>query len=345
MTKKSKKYTAPINFPKIGVVAPLLIIGIALFGLVIFLRSNKSQNVLSQASLLGSTLSLVVTTPSVEVGTIVPVTAMIETNGDSVSATKLELSYDPTAIEITGFTLGSPLPVILVAEKHGIGLASVTLGATPTKPLIGSDVVARWNVKVLAAKTSVLKFTPNSQVAAFLVADNSLGATTPISITGYNPSPTPTPTPTATPTPNPTITPTPNPTVVPTPTPTPATMFKGEYFNNKNFYGVPALTRDDIAINFIWGYGSPDILINKDKYSVRWTKVDSFVGGDYKFTIRTDDGVRIYLDGIRIYSNWRDHSATTKYQTFAINPGIHTVKVEYYENSGKAEAAVSWVKQ
>lgn len=167
------------------------------------------------------------------------------------------------------------------------------------------------------------------------------------------PTPTPTPTPTVVPTTTPTPTPTPTPTVtpsvvptaIPTPTPTPTSaVWKGEYFNNKTLSGTAVLTRMDNAINFDWGTGAPAIGIGKDLFSARWTKRENFAGGSYKFTLKHDDGLRIYVDSKRIYSKWTDQSAVSRTQNFNISAGAHDIKVEYYDNGGNASAKVSWVK-
>jgi len=84
--------------------------------------------------------------------------------------------------------------------------------------------------------------------------------------------------------------------------------------------------------------------ININSFSVRWTKTEVFSGGQYQFTIRADDGIRIFVDGVSVYNKWLNQKAVTKTQNISIAKGTHTVKVEYYENNGNAEAQVSWKK-
>ena len=176
-------------------------------------------------------------------------------------------------------------------------------------------------------------------------------STTPTVAPTAKPTVAPTAKPTIAPTAKPTVTPTAKPTAVPTvkptiiPTPTPIiNQIKAEYFNNKTLSGTPVVTKIDSSINFDWGSNSPGTGINKDLFSVRWTKIEKFSGGSYKFTIRADDGVRIYLDNTLIYNKWVNQSASTKYITKDISAGNHTIKVEYYENTGLAVAKISWVK-
>lgn len=156
--------------------------------------------------------------------------------------------------------------------------------------------------------------------------------------------PTPTKLPTPTPTKVPTVTPTPTPTRLPTPTPIFSGGFSAEYFNNKTLSGTPIVKRSDALVNFFWGTSYPATGISANDFSVRWTKAETFLAGSYTFTVRADDGIRIFMDGVRIYNNWSDHSASTITFTKTIGAGVHTIKIEYYEHSGNAEARVSWVK-
>jgi hypothetical protein len=43
--------------------------------------------------------------------------------------------------------------------------------------------------------------------------------------------------------------------------------WNAEYFSNRNPSGAPTLTRQDAAINFTWGNGSPDPSLPADSFS------------------------------------------------------------------------------
>jgi hypothetical protein len=49
------------------------------------------------------------------------------------------------------------------------------------------------------------------------------------------------------------------------------TGLKGEYFNNRDLFGSPALTRTDATVAFDWVNGSPGAPITNNNFSVRWT--------------------------------------------------------------------------
>jgi hypothetical protein len=177
----------------------------------------------------------------------------------------------------------------------------------------------------------------------------------PTSIPNATPTPTRTPTPvpptpTRTPTPSPTRTPTPVPPTptrtptppVPTPTQTQGTSWTGQYYNSKSPGNANnlKLTRQDPTINFTWT-GSPGPNVRADKFSVRWTKNQTFAAGTYTITTRHDDGMRIYIDNRLVYNYWFDQSATTRTTHVNISGGTHSVKVEMYDTTQEAVAYVN----
>jgi beta-glucosidase len=119
---------------------------------------------------------------------------------------------------------------------------------------------------------------------------------------------------------------------------------KGEYFNNMSLSGKPDLVRIDQKVDFYWGSGSPDPLIQSDKFSIRWTgKLVSPVTGRCKIIPTTDDGVRLYIDNKQVDNAWYDRGATSDFIDVSLVEGqTYDVKIEYYDNGGDAYAALGW---
>jgi glucose/arabinose dehydrogenase/PKD repeat protein len=117
---------------------------------------------------------------------------------------------------------------------------------------------------------------------------------------------------------------------------------RAEYFTNKTLSGTPALVRCETAIDNDWGGGAPAPGIPANDFSVRWSTTRSFAGGVWTFTTRSDDGIRVRVDGDPVIDNWTDHGPTTDTGTATLTPGTHTVIVEYYEKNYGAEARASW---
>ena len=121
------------------------------------------------------------------------------------------------------------------------------------------------------------------------------------------------------------------------------TDWRGEYFSNIWLSGQPALTRNDAAINFEWGEGSPAWgVIPADYFSVRWTRNLSLAAGNYRFTATADDGVRLWVNGQLIINAWYDQAPRTYTADIALAGGTVAVQMEYYERLGGATAKLSW---
>ncbi len=119
---------------------------------------------------------------------------------------------------------------------------------------------------------------------------------------------------------------------------------RGEYFNNMELSGEPALVRVDKEIYFDWGGRSPADAINAEQFSARWTgKLTAPETGEYQIGVTTDDGVRLFLDGKLLIEYWKDRSPMTNTVTVKLEKNRqYDICMEYYENAGGAFASLGW---
>ncbi len=118
----------------------------------------------------------------------------------------------------------------------------------------------------------------------------------------------------------------------------------GTYYDNINYTGA-TVVRVDPSVDFNWGSGPPDAAIGPDTFSVRWTGfVRAPTTGNYFFQTRSDDGVRLWVNGVLVINNWTDHGPTDNASAaVALTAGTdYAVIMEYYENGGGAEAGLRW---
>jgi hypothetical protein len=105
-------------------------------------------------------------------------------------------------------------------------------------------------------------------------------------------------------------------------------------------------TRTDATVNFDWASGSPiPGVVKTDNFSVRWTgQVQAPVTGNYTFSTVSDDGVRVWINGVLRINNWTNHAPTTN--TSAAIPLVagtrYSIVMEYYERTGGAVARLRW---
>lgn len=123
-----------------------------------------------------------------------------------------------------------------------------------------------------------------------------------------------------------------------TPRPSGGASWRGEYFGTPDLTGAALFVRNDAAINFHWGVRSPDTRLNTDKFSVRWTRSISFLGGVYRLTMTVDDGARLWIDGKVVLDQWRVQPETTYEVDVVLSPGIHQFVIDYFDDAGTATA-------
>jgi hypothetical protein len=117
-----------------------------------------------------------------------------------------------------------------------------------------------------------------------------------------------------------------------------------EYFDNGDLTG-PSVTRVDPFINFDFGEGSPASSIAADMFSARWTgRVQAPYSEAFTFYVRSDDGVRLWVNGQLVINNWTNHLETENAsQAIAAVAGQwYDLKLEYYDNSGRATVKLLW---
>lgn len=122
----------------------------------------------------------------------------------------------------------------------------------------------------------------------------------------------------------------------------PLEPFRARYYDNTTLTGPPVLTRDDAAVNFAWGAGSPDPSVPNDGFSARWTTTQHFGAGRYVFTAVADDGMRLFIDGTRVLGHWQGPANTELTHVAELGEGQHTIRMEYVEQGGGATASLGW---
>lgn len=132
----------------------------------------------------------------------------------------------------------------------------------------------------------------------------------------------------------------------------------GSYYDQRNIIGLKQrrdyfrgnlFLRLDSQVDFNWGTGAPTVfptsLGYRDDFSIRWTGyIVPTQAGSYSFRTRSDDGIRVALEGVDIISNWSDHAP--RYDTSGSqaldSDGSYEISMEFYERGGGAVAQLEW---
>ncbi len=115
------------------------------------------------------------------------------------------------------------------------------------------------------------------------------------------------------------------------------------YYSGKAFETFMG-SRVDSQVNFNWSTGNAPLGVG-NSFSVRWSgKILGKETGDCTIASRSDDGFRVYINGVAVIDVWYDHAPTWHYN-YAV-PFVEGEKqdivVEFYENGGNAVAEVYW---
>ncbi|WP_405625133.1 PA14 domain-containing protein [Streptomyces sp. NBC_00016] len=122
-------------------------------------------------------------------------------------------------------------------------------------------------------------------------------------------------------------------------------VWKAQYFGNSTFSGTPKLTACDSAVNENYGYGDPTgVTLPKDNFSVRWSLTRDFgSGGPFRLSAATQDGMRVYVDGVQKINLWKNVSTTArKTVDLTVPAGKHTLRVDYVAWTGLAHATFTY---
>jgi beta-glucosidase len=125
----------------------------------------------------------------------------------------------------------------------------------------------------------------------------------------------------------------------------------GEYFDNPDLQGAPVATRIDDRIDLSLGRqpGAEEIALlpvglKPQNFSVRWAgTLTPAKTGEYEFSARADDGVRLFVGDRLLIDGWTQMPRTGKQATMALDANrAYAIRIEYFQRSGAALLRIGW---
>jgi len=77
-------------------------------------------------------------------------------------------------------------------------------------------------------------------------------------------------------------------------------------------------------------------------YSVRWSGRVTTTAGEHTFVVRSDDGVRLYIDDEIVVDAWSTHAPREDLGKVTLSAGEHAIRIEHYQLRGSATLSVQW---
>ncbi|MGA1872088.1 MAG: fibronectin type III domain-containing protein [Thermoplasmatota archaeon] len=116
----------------------------------------------------------------------------------------------------------------------------------------------------------------------------------------------------------------------------------GRYYNEPDLTNL-SFENQDYVIDFDWGENPPIPRMEDNNFSVRWDGyLKASYTGSYTIMIKTDGGVRLWVDNIPVINVWKDGWHESLSASVYLLEGEHQIKIEYYNTKGRAAIKLSW---
>lgn len=119
------------------------------------------------------------------------------------------------------------------------------------------------------------------------------------------------------------------------------------YYNNPEWKGKPVLSRVEkgiyLKLNSTRNKGPEGVNIGKDSFSIKWHGLLTMpLFGKHKFRLVSDDGSRLFLNGVPIVKNDGIHPARKVSARKYIRKGTYPVEIRYFQMHGEAIIYLYW---
>ncbi len=125
----------------------------------------------------------------------------------------------------------------------------------------------------------------------------------------------------------------------------------GEYFDNPDLQGMPVAFRIDERMEMALGRqpAAEEIAllpagIKPQNFSVRWAgTLTPEKSGEYEFSARADDGVRLFVGGTLLIDGWTQMPRAGKQATIRLEANHrYPIRIEYVQRTGAASLRIGW---
>jgi hypothetical protein len=113
--------------------------------------------------------------------------------------------------------------------------------------------------------------------------------------------------------------------------------WRAAYYANDRLSGDPSIVTRALEADSYWGRGGPGLAMPTDHFSARFaTCLVTDRALSVLFTVGSDDGSRLFVDDRKVIDGWSAQPYTERAQPVALDPGVHTLRLEYFEREGQA---------
>jgi undecaprenyl-diphosphatase len=119
---------------------------------------------------------------------------------------------------------------------------------------------------------------------------------------------------------------------------------QGRYYANESWDGPPALTTVDPVISLKKQIMS-ERTGNFDRSSAIWEGyIFAPKSSTYRFSVNSDDGSWVYLDGTLLIDNGGIHPAKQADKEISLSRGTHSLRIKYFDAGGEGNIDFQWME-
>jgi len=104
---------------------------------------------------------------------------------------------------------------------------------------------------------------------------------------------------------------------------------------------APILTAHALRLDFEGRQALPNL--PRENFALEATGSVDLAPGEYTLRTLSDDGVRVWVDGVLVIDNWKPHETALDFATLA--GGHHDIRVQYYQGDGSYELRLDILKR
>jgi hypothetical protein len=113
--------------------------------------------------------------------------------------------------------------------------------------------------------------------------------------------------------------------------------WRASYYPNTSLSGKPGFVTRQLEPDRNWGHLGPGHGLPDDHFSARYeTCLVLDKPATVNFTVGSDDGAILYVDDKKVVDLWADHPYTVARQSLPLEPGPHTLRLDYFQGGGDA---------
>jgi hypothetical protein len=119
------------------------------------------------------------------------------------------------------------------------------------------------------------------------------------------------------------------------------------FFNGTTASGIPLATveipRNGDGLYINWGSNSPvPGSVPEDNWSAVLVAQVFFTGGRYRFTVGSDDGVRVAINGVMVLDRFIGRTFASDEFEINLPAGTHLIRIEYFDGIDLASLYINW---